>query len=114
MTETLLGHFELSEAKLIQIRLKDLGIDCEIRANDQTCNTKNCKVTVELWGEESDLPKVTEFFRQQFFKNLGTTELNYEALNAVFDPSAELVLCQACGTKFAPTLSECPDCGLCY
>jgi hypothetical protein len=114
MNEVFLGNFELAEAKLIQLRLKDSEIFSDIRANEHTCNTKNCKVTVELWGLEKDLEQLQSFFKNDFLKNLGNTELNYEALNSVFDPSQESVTCQACGFQFSSKLTECPDCGLCY
>lgn len=108
------GQFELSDAKTVQIRLKELGIKTEIRGNENTCTTARCKVSVDLWGAESDVAKVSDIFRQDFFKNLGTDKVNFEALAAVFDPNAEVVTCQACAAQFSPTLSECPDCGLCY
>lgn len=108
------GQFELSEAKDILIRLKNLGIIAEIRGNEKTCTTRNCKISVDLWGSDQDKEKAAEFFRKEFFKNIGDAKVNLEAMAEVFDPSAETVTCQACAAKFSPNLTECPDCGLCY
>jgi hypothetical protein len=112
--EIFLGNFELNEAKTLKIRLEALQVQTEIRANEHTCKTGNCKITVELWGLEEDKDKIIELFRKDFFKNLGHSELNFEALNSVFDPQSESVTCQACGFQFSPENAECPDCGLSY
>lgn len=108
------GQFELSDAKLVQVKLKNLGVETEIRGNENTCTTKNCKVSVDLWGDQVHKDKVVEYFRKDFFKNIGDAPVNLEAMAEVFDPSAETVTCQACAAKFSPNLTECPDCGLCY
>lgn len=109
------GQFELSEAKHVQIKLKNLGIETEIRGNENTCGTSRCKsVSVDLWGDQDHKDKVIEYFKQDFFKSIGNTKVDLEAMAQVYDPSAELVTCQACAAKFAPNLTECPDCGLCY
>lgn len=109
-----LGHFEMNEAKALKLRLKELNIETDIKSNEHTCHTGNCKITVELWGQEDDREQISKLFRDDFFKNLGHSNLNYEALNSVFDPQAEVVTCQACGHEFSPNLLECPDCGLSY
>lgn len=108
------GQFELNEAKHVQVKLKNLGVETEIRGNEKTCTTRNCKVSVDLWGDQDHKEKVIEYFKQDFFKSIGNAKVDLEAMAQVFDPSAETVTCQACSAKFAPTLSECPDCGLCY
>jgi predicted membrane-bound dolichyl-phosphate-mannose-protein mannosyltransferase len=114
MSEIFLGNFELAEAKLLKLKLEEQGVALSIRAHDQTCNTKNCKITVEMWALEEDKEKIQEYFQKDFFKNLGHKDLNYEALNSVFDTNSEFVICQACGFKFETSHFECPDCGLSY
>lgn len=108
------GQFDLNDAKLVQLKLKELGIHTEIRGNEKTCTTQGCKVPVDMFGHEKDVAQVSEIFRKEFFKNIGNAQVNFEAMAAVFDPNAETVTCQACATKFSPNLTECPDCGLCY
>lgn len=116
MTETnevFLGVMDIQEAKNHQYSLKNKGIKLELKSNGETCTT-GCKVTVEVWGQETDQDKLVEYFRDYHMKHVKGLNLNLEALSAVFDPTATEVTCQACGTKFAPTANECPDCGLVY
>lgn len=113
MEEMFLGVMDLQEAKNHQYRLKALGINLSLKTNDQTC-TSGCKVTVEVWGREEDRESLTKHFQSDYLKHVQGHVPNFEHLSAVFDPTAAEVICQACGTKFAPTASECPDCGLVY
>jgi ribosomal protein L37E len=108
-----IGVYELSEAKRFGRELDVRQVNWEMKTNDQTC-TRGCKVTVELWVSESDLKQVREFMNREMARDLGGHEVNFEAINEVFDPSKGEVVCQACGMKFESKLSECPDCGLCY
>lgn len=113
MEELFLGVMDLQEAKNHQYRLKSMGIMLELKTNAQTCTT-GCKVTVEVWGRESDKDVLMKHFQNDFMKHVSGHEPNLEHLSAVFDPTASEVVCQACGTKFSPTANECPDCGLVY
>jgi hypothetical protein len=113
MSEVFLGVMALQEAKNHQHELKQKGVDISFKVNGETCTT-GCKVTVEVWGREEDSVQLREYFARDYLKHVKGHEPNFEALAAVYDPSAPEVVCQACGAKFAPTLSECPDCGLCY
>jgi hypothetical protein len=114
MEEILLGILGLQEAKDVQLKLKNQGVEVQLKSNPKTCSTGGCSITVELWGLEQDLEVIKVFFGSEFAKNLEGHDVNYEALNEVFDPNASEVTCQACGAKFKPTASECPDCGLVY
>lgn len=113
MSEILIGIFPIHEARLKQSQFEKLGVKTQFKSNEQTCTT-GCTVTVELWGLESDLEVIKKNLADEFQKNLAGHEINAQALNATFDPNASEVICQACGAKFAPTSSECPDCGLVY
>lgn len=113
MEELFLGVMDLQEAKNHQYKLKSEGILIELKTNDQTCRT-GCKVTVEVWGQEKDKEALMKHFKNDFLKHVMGHEPNLEHLSAVFDPTLSEVVCQACGTKFSPSASECPDCGLVY
>jgi hypothetical protein len=105
---------DFQEAKNHQARLKSQGVDLILKTNDQTCSTGGCKITVEVWGKASDESALMSHFQNDYLKHVKGHVPNFEHLSAVFDPSASEVICQACGAKFAPTSSECPDCGLVY
>lgn len=113
MEEVLLGVMNLQEAKNHQIRLKEQGIIIHLKSNEKTCTT-GCKVTVEVWGLEKDSEQLMKYFRDDYMKHVMGHEPNVEYLSQVFDANASETICQACGANFATTLSECPDCGLCY
>lgn len=113
MEGVFLGVMDINEARTHQTRLRDQGIAIEFKTNGHTCTT-GCKVTVEMWGKQEDEAKLNEYFRSDYMKHVKGHVPDFESLSAVFDPTQETVVCQACGTKFAPALNECPDCGLCY
>ncbi len=108
-----LGVMDLQEAKNHQLKLKSQGVEISLKTNGKTCTT-GCKVTVEVWGAETDQEKLREHFQQDYLKHVRGHEPNFEHLRHVFDPTASEVICQACGASFAPTQHECPDCGLVY
>lgn len=113
MEEVFLGVMDLQEAKNHQYRLKGEGIHIYFKTNDATCTT-GCKVTVEVYGKAENLEVLQKHFQQDYLKHVQGHLPNFEHLSAVYDPTASEVICQACGTKFAPSSSECPDCGLVY
>jgi hypothetical protein len=108
-----LGVMNIHEAKTHQLKLKERGVAVEFRTNGHTCTT-GCTVTVEVWGKNEDEAKLAEYFKEDYLRHLKGHEPDFNQLSEVFDPQLESVVCQACGTKFSPRLSECPDCGLCY
>jgi hypothetical protein len=111
--EIFLGVMDYQDAKNHQIRLKQEGIEITLKSNHKTCTT-GCKVTVEVWGNSADTLKLQGHFQNDYLKHVKGHEPDFSILSAVFDPTASEVICQACGTKFIPTSTECPDCGLCY
>ncbi len=108
-----IGVFPLDEAKKLKKELSIKGIAAELRTNDKTC-TQGCKVTVELWGDETSRDGLIDHFQNQHMKDLDGLNVNFDILQEVYDPNAAEVICQACGAKFAPAATECPDCGLVY
>lgn len=113
MEEVFIGVMDLQEAKNHQLKLKGQGIAIILKTNDETCHT-GCKVKVEVWGRGEDQDLLATYFKSDFMKHVDGHVPNFDHMSAVFDTSAAEVICQACGMKFAPTASECPDCGLCY
>ncbi len=111
--EIFLGVMDYQDAKNHQIKLKQEGVEITLKNNHQTCTT-GCKVTVEVWAQSSDAEKIQGHFQNDYLKHVKGHEPDFQIMSAVFDPTATEVTCQACGTKFAPTSTECPDCGLCY
>ena len=113
MDEIFLGVMELTEAKYHQLKLQAQGVILEFKTHAQTCTT-GCKVTVEVWGRGEDGDLIKDHFQKDYLKHVKNHEPNFDHLMQVFDPTALEVVCQACGSKFAPTANECPECGLVY
>lgn len=113
MEDLFLGVMDLQDAKNHQLRLKASGVELLLKTNPQTCTT-GCKVTVEVWGKGEDQEVLQKHFQSDYLKHVKGHVPNFDHMNQVFDPTASEVICQACGAKFAPTASECPDCGLVY
>jgi uncharacterized OB-fold protein len=113
MDQIFLGVMELQEAKNHQLKLQTQGVELILKVNPSTCTT-GCKVTVEVWADPTDDEAVKSHFKNDYFKHVRGHEPNLEHLSQIFDPTSSEVICQACGAKFAPTVNECPDCGLVY
>ncbi|MBD66304.1 MAG: hypothetical protein CME62_13925 [Halobacteriovoraceae bacterium] len=101
----------LQDAKSLQDQLKARGVEIILNHNDQTC-TRGCAVTVEVHGSENDLPVISEIYTQNFQKLAEGHDVNWERMNAVYDPNQAEATCPACGFTFSTSQSECPDCGL--
>lgn len=111
--ELFLGVMDIHEAKNHQLKLREKGVSVEFRTNGHTCTT-GCKVTVEVWGHQTDEEKLAQYFKDDYLKHVKGHVPDFENLSQVFDPNLSQVICQACGTAFSPSMNECPDCGLCY
>jgi hypothetical protein len=114
MEELFIAVMDLQEAKNHQHKLKSKGVVIELRMNDQTCMSGGCKVTVEIWGKVIDKEMLLKHFNSDFLKHVMGHEPNFEHLSQIFDPTLSEVMCQACGAKFSPQQTQCPECGLCY
>lgn len=106
-----LAVMPIHEAKALQDQLKKENIDIVLNHDDATC-TRGCTVTVEVTGRESDAPKIAQIYHDNFKKLTDGHEVNWEAIDSVFDPNAEMAVCPACTFEFKPTSNACPDCGL--
>ena len=112
-SDLFIAVMDLQEAKKHQIQLKEQGVNLSFKTNGATCTT-GCKVTVEVWADAKDGLTLQEYFKADYLNNVKGHEPNFGHLAEVFDLSVSIVTCQACGMKFSPALSECPDCGLVY
>ncbi len=103
----------LHDAKELQRAMKAKGVELIFNHDDKTCRT-GCQVTVEVLVENSEenMKIISEHFKDHYAKILSGHEVNWKAMEAVYDPSQENALCPACGENFSTKLTECPSCGL--
>lgn len=106
-----LAVMPLQDAKDLQDQLLKKGVEIVLNHNDQTCK-RGCTITVEVLGFEKDLPTISEIYTKNFQKLTEGHNVNWEQMNAVFDPNQAEATCPACGFTFSTAKTECPDCGL--
>jgi hypothetical protein len=107
------GILPLHDAKELQRILLSRNIPVELNHNGQTCS-RGCTVTVELLAPREALAQVQSTLREQHQKLAEGHKVDWDLLEATFDPAKSQATCPACGTQFSTTSTECPDCGLCF
>jgi hypothetical protein len=113
--EILIGNIEFNEAKRIKSALAEKNVHLRLAAEPHVCSSKGCKITVEVYSREEDLPVVSQYFQEARARELDGLNVNLELLgSAVFDVDQETTQCPACGTSFRTTEKACPDCGLVF
>lgn len=111
MDFTPIAVLPLEEAKKLQDQLFSKGVEVKLEHNEQTC-TRGCAVTVEFHAKLSDIDVIRDVFTENQKNLLQGHNVDWEALNAVYDPNKSHALCPACSTEFDTSLKECPECGL--
>ena len=103
----------LEEAKTFQRVLATKGVRAELDHNGHTC-TRGCTVTVEVLIPDVSLPIVQDTLREQYEKLTEGLPVDWSRVNEVYDQARDRATCPACGTSFSTSLTECPECGLCF
>ena len=106
-----IGVIGLNEGKIFQKELAVKGVELVLNHNEQTC-TRGCSITVEMLALEKDMPIIQELYQSKYKQLLEGYDVDFEAMNSVFDPNQEMAQCPACSTQFSTKASECPECGL--
>ncbi len=106
------GTMALQEAKELERILKERGVEATLNHDSASC-TRGCAVTVDVLVAEESRQAAGEVLRERF-QGLAEGQVDWALLNHVYDPSAAEAVCPACGTRFATTSRECPDCGLAF
>jgi hypothetical protein len=109
--KVLLGKTPQADAERLKTLLAGQGIDVLTLHNPSSCNS-GCSVELEVWAHPEDVPAVQQLLAGQWHKAMAEMGYDPKLAEQVFDPGAESATCPACATVFAPTLGECPDCGL--
>lgn len=110
----LLGQAEVTEAEKLKRTFVGLGITLQLAHNPGTCSSGGCRLTVEVWARRADLPAIQKVFADQRAKLMDGLDFDPQVINQVYDVSKDQAVCPACGTSFATSLRECPECGLVF
>jgi len=112
--QVLLGQLEYNEAKRFRAALLERGVELHLASTSENCNSKRCRISLEVYAHQKDLPTVAEFLKEEHARDYGGLDINPELHNQVFDSEKENATCPACGTSFVTNLKACPDCGLVF
>ncbi len=85
-----------------------------VTSDDQSCGKGCCPATLYLNVRADDAVDALRIIQQEIDRTTAISDHDLSHADAVFDPSAPEVTCPACGARFRPESSECPDCGLCF
>jgi hypothetical protein len=104
----------LREIKYLLGVLEEGYIPGIISGDDSGCGKGCCGPEMYLQIRKDDVGPALEILAKDFVKStaLDTHDLCNAA--AVFDPTAAVALCPACGSKFSPSIGACPECGLSF
>lgn len=107
-----IAKLPLEEAKLLQRDLRLIEVPATLN-HDPSCRS-GCSVTIDVVVPFSHAEAAVKLLRERFQAAAERPGMDWEKAQATFDPSQQEATCPACGTSFATTSSECPECGLCF
>lgn len=99
------------EAEWLQSKLAREGIDVASTSNNASCRS-GCSPTKEVWARTEDVHAIEKIIVNERMQMLADMGANIGLMNQIFDPTAPLATCPACGSTFEPTHYNCSDCGL--
>lgn len=109
----MIGMIGARDAEILESRLAKHGIEVATIFNHTTCKT-GCSPSKEIWAHSEDVGAIQQILHQEHIKMLEEMGANPDQINQVFDPTNPLAICPACGTEFATSMQQCPDCGLAF
>lgn len=107
----MLAVLPVHEAEWLQVVLAKEGIDVAATSNNASCRS-GCSPTKEVWARPEDVFAIEKIIVNERMQMLADMGANISLMNQIFDPTAALATCPACGFTFETTNSQCSDCGL--
>lgn len=105
---------QLKDIKVLQRQLADERIPSLIGGEGGACCRSGCRGSeLQLQVREADVQDALAVLAHDFRKSTALEDHDLTHLQAAFDPRTAADRCPACGTRFAPTVATCPECGLC-
>jgi len=103
----------LVQVKALQSYLRGQGLPCRmVKEAGGACGCRGPEVLLQV--REEDLAEAMAAMEREYRDNTGLADHDTHFAGAVYDAGEAEVVCPACGCRFAPDSSECPDCGLCF
>ena len=104
----------MTDLKHLQGLFKKEKIASQIVGDDQSCGKGCCPSTFYLQIRKEDAPDAFVIINKEHEKKTGLNEHDMTHAHAAFNSDAKEVVCPACGHNFEPSITTCPDCGLCF
>ncbi|MDZ7640863.1 MAG: hypothetical protein U5J62_02380 [Desulfurivibrio sp.] len=87
-------------------------IPVRIEADEASCGKGCGAASFLLQVSRDDAAEAAKIVTAEHRRQTALDDHQEVAADAVFNPEAEETTCPACGHRFPPTSSQCPDCGL--
>lgn len=102
----------LGDLRRLEALLKEERIATRVSADEQSCSKSCCPSNFLLEVGRDDAPEAARIVEAEYRRQTRLDDHGPLNSEAVFNPEAAETTCPACGYRFPPTSSECPDCGL--
>lgn len=101
------------QMKALQATLRAQGLPAVVaREAGGCCGCRGPEVLLQV--REEDLAEVMAALEREYRQSTGLADHDARFAGAVCDGGEAEAVCPACGCRFPPGSSECPDCGLCF
>jgi hypothetical protein len=104
----------LEMKKLQQLLAKEYVPSLIFGEKTSNCG-KGCRgaeLFLQIRREDGEL--AMEVLARDFQRSTALDHHDLSHVHSVYDQGARQTVCPACGFRFSPTISNCPDCGLCF
>ncbi len=105
---------QVHEIRAFEELLAEERIATVVTGDGQSCGKGCCPTTLYLNVRADDAMDALRIIQQEIDRTTAIHGHDLSHADAVFNPDAPEVTCPACGARFQPNSTECPDCGLCF
>lgn len=103
----------LLQMKELQASLLRRGLAARVcKEQGAACGCRGPEVMLEV--RQAEMQAALAALAEDYWQTTALDEHDTRFAGAVFDDQAEEALCPACGHRFSPRETTCPDCGLCF
>ncbi len=104
----------LEMKKLKQLLAKEYIPSLIVGEKTGNCGKGCCARELFLQIKRADGEEASAILARDFKRTTGLDHHDLSHAGSVYNPDAGQTVCPACGFRFSPTTSTCPDCGLCF
>jgi len=103
----------LPQLKALQAYLRGKGLPSRlVKESGAGCGCRGPEVLLQV--READQAGAMAALAEEYREHTGLADHDTRFAGALYDAGAAEAVCPACGCRFTPDMTECPDCGLCF